>query len=85
MDLYQHRKWTQTLTQRCKLFTKFATSIPVPDTKAENLLQLSTNIVLIHGPPETLTSDNATNFTPTQIKELWKALEIYKFYVTLYH
>ena len=67
-------------------FSKYIIALLVPDTKASTFAYaFIKEVILIYGPPDGLTSDNATNFTAHQIQELYEALKIHKIYTTPCH
>ncbi|VDN22713.1 unnamed protein product [Gongylonema pulchrum] len=68
------------------LFTKYVVSLPVEDTRATTLARaLLNHCVLVHGSPNTLTTDSATTFTADFFQEFCRLLYINKRYATPYH
>ena len=81
-----HTPWKSSRHQFYRLLLQIRRQYP--DSRYESLY-ICASLLLCNCPPlwspGSLISDNATNFTAQQIKELCSALETYKVYVTPYH
>jgi len=70
----------------CDLFSKWTEAFAVPDITAETIANLFiNNIVLRHGEPLRLLSDQGTNFMSELIDEVCKLLKTKKINTTSYH
>ena len=66
--------------------TKFSKAIPVMNQEAATVARaFVTKIVLEHGIPETILTDQGTNFTSEMFKNVCKLLKIEKIQTTAYH
>lgn len=73
------------LTCICDL-SKFAITMPVPDTSAETTARnLVEKVFLTFGFPEKLVSDNFSSFTSETLKEICKILKIKQIFSSPYH
>lgn len=70
----------------CDYFTKWVEAFPVSDIRAETIVDLFiNNIVLRHGEPQYLLSDQGSNFTSKLVTDVCKLLELRKIQTTPYH
>lgn len=66
--------------------TKFSDAIPLPDAEAKTVAEkFVTLIVCKHGLPETILTDQGTNFLSSLFSETCKLLKIQKLQTTPYH
>lgn len=68
------------------VFTKYPEAIAIPDQQVNTIAQkFVNNIICRHGCPESLTTDQGTNFTSAMFSEICKLLEIKQIQTTAYH
>ena len=68
------------------MFSKFVISIPIPDTKACSVATtFLKEVIYKYGTPMELISDNASNFSAENIREMCLNLQVKKIFVTPYH
>lgn len=66
--------------------TRFAEAFPMPDQKAETVARMFVEgVVLRHGVPDQLLTDQGANFTSRLMKEVYESLGISKLQTTAYH
>ena len=67
-------------------FSKWPFAFPMPDQKAETIVQiLRDNVFTVIGPPQKLHSDQGRNFESHIMTDLCKAFGVKKSRTTLYH
>jgi len=67
-------------------FTKFSKAIPLPNQEATTVAkEFITKIICEHGIPETVLTDQGTNFLSEIFKNVCKLLRITKIQTTAYH
>lgn len=67
-------------------FTKYPEAIPIPNQSAETVARVFvTHIIVRHGSPRQLITDQGANFVSKLFKEVCKLLQIEKIQTTAYH
>jgi hypothetical protein len=67
-------------------FSRYAITVAVPDKQAETIARAFINhVVLIHGPPQKLLSDNEGEFRNQLMSEICRMLETHKSYTSPYN
>ena len=79
-------KGNQYLLVAQEYHTKWPFAKPMPDQKAERIVQiLKDEVFTLVGPPQRLHSDQGRNFESTLLRDLCKAFGVGKFHTTPYH
>lgn len=80
---YFHNKYILTFQDD---LTKYSEAIPIPNQEARTVAEaLVTQIICRHGVPESILTDQGSNFLSTCLKEVCKLLKITKLQTSPYH